>query len=103
MYLATGVEPTKETAFTSGWWSSASTAGLAPCTRFITPGGRPAWCSNWIAKVGVSGTFSEGFSTKVLPQAMANGHIHMGTMAGKLKGVDRKSTRLNSSHLGISY
>jgi hypothetical protein len=34
------------------------------------------------ARVGVSGTFSEGFSTKVLPQAMANGYIHSGTIAG---------------------
>ena len=24
---------------------------------------------------------------KALPQAMASGYIHMGTMAGKLKGV----------------
>ena len=40
-----------------------------------------------MARVGVSGTFSEGFSTKVLPQAMANGYIHIGTMAGKLNGV----------------
>ena len=40
-----------------------------------------------MARVGVSGTFSEGFRMKVLPQAMANGYIHMGTMAGKLKGV----------------
>ncbi len=35
----------------------------------------------------MSGTFSDGFNTKVLPQAMANGYIHIGTMAGKLKGV----------------
>jgi hypothetical protein len=33
------------------------------------------------------GSRSEGFSTKVLPQATAMGHIHSGTMAGKLKGV----------------
>ena len=33
------------------------------------------------------GTFSLGLSTKALPQAMARGYIHMGTMAGKLKGV----------------
>jgi hypothetical protein len=26
-------------------------------------------------------------STKVLPQAMATGNIHIGTMQGKLKGV----------------
>ncbi len=33
------------------------------------------------------GSRSDGLSTKVLPQATAMGHIHSGTMAGKLKGV----------------
>ena len=33
------------------------------------------------------GSFSEGLSTKVLPQAMASGYIHIGTIAGKLNGV----------------
>ena len=33
------------------------------------------------------GTFSDGFSTNVFPQASAIGNIHMGTMAGKLNGV----------------
>ena len=28
-----------------------------------------------------------GFNTKVLPQAIATGNIHMGTMTGKLNGV----------------
>ena len=33
------------------------------------------------------GSRSEGFSTKVLPQAMATGNIHNGTITGKLNGV----------------
>ena len=33
------------------------------------------------------GSRSDGFSTKVLPQASATGNIHIGTMAGKLNGV----------------
>ena len=33
------------------------------------------------------GSFSEGLSTNVLPQAIAIGNIHIGTMAGKLNGV----------------
>ena len=33
------------------------------------------------------GSFSDGLRTKVLPQAMALANIHIGTMAGKLKGV----------------
>ena len=36
---------------------------------------------------GAEGSFSEGFSTNVLPQAMALGYIHIGTIAGKLNGV----------------
>jgi hypothetical protein len=35
----------------------------------------------------VRGTLSDGFKTKVLPQAMAMGNIQSGTMKGKLKGV----------------
>src|ERR1039458_4666421 len=87
MYLATGVEPTKLTALTSGWWSRASTLALSPWMRFSTPGGRPASWRSSMARVGVSGTFSEGLRTNVLPQAMAKGYIHRGTIAGKLKGV----------------
>ena len=33
------------------------------------------------------GSFSDGFKTKVFPHAIAIGNIHMGTIAGKLKGV----------------
>ena len=33
------------------------------------------------------GSRSEGFSTKVFPQATATGYIHIGTIAGKLNGV----------------
>src|ERR1035437_10868202 len=86
MYFATGVEPTKLTALTSGWWSRALTLSLSPWIRFSTPGGSPASWSNSIERVGVSGTFSEGLRMKLLPQAMAKGGIHMGTMAGELKG-----------------
>src|SRR5688572_1913519 len=37
--------------------------------------------------MAVRGTLGEGFNTKVLPQAIASGYIHIGTMAGKLNGV----------------
>ena len=33
------------------------------------------------------GSRSDGFSTKLLPQASATGNIHIGTIAGKLNGV----------------
>src|SRR3712207_6885363 len=62
------------------------------------------------SQIDADGSFSLGFSTTVLPAAMATGKNHIGTMAGKLKGLitpttprDRKSTRLNSSHDNISY
>src|ERR1044071_1916201 len=38
-------------------------------------------------RAAVRGTLSDGFSTNVLPQAMAMGNIHSGTMNGKLNGV----------------
>ena len=37
--------------------------------------------------MAVSGTFSLGLRTNVLPHAMAMGYIHSGTIAGKLNGV----------------
>ena len=36
---------------------------------------------------GQDGSFSDGFKINVFPQAMAIGNIHIGTIAGKLKGV----------------
>ena len=87
MYSAIGVEPTKLTAFTRGSCSSVSTASLSPFTTFSTPGGRPASSASCAMNSALLGSRSEGFSTKVLPQATAIGHIHSGTMAGKLNGV----------------
>ena len=65
----------------------ASTARLPPWMMFKTPGGTPAWSASSANSMGVSGSCSEGLSTKVLPQTMAMGNIHSGIMAGKLKGV----------------
>src|SRR5919204_3755680 len=87
MYRATGVEPTKETALMSGCWRIASTATLSPWTTLKTPSGTPASFSSSAVKSDADGSFSDGFSTNVLPQAIAGAHIHMGTIAGKLNGV----------------
>jgi hypothetical protein len=38
-------------------------------------------------KLAADGSFSDGLRMNALPQAMASGYIHIGTMAGKLKGV----------------
>ena len=65
----------------------ASTASLSPCTTLSTPAGKPASWNSSQTSIEAEGSRSDGFSTKVLPQAMATGYIHIGTMAGKLKGV----------------
>src|SRR5919202_2918016 len=87
MYLAIGVEPTNDTAATSGWWSSASTASLSPCTTLNTPSGRPASAHSSATSSDADGSRSLGLSTNVLPQAIATGCIHIGTITGKLNGV----------------
>ena len=87
MYSAIGVEPTKLTAEMRGSCSSASTATLSPWTTLNTPSGKPASLSNFARYRLADGSRSEGFRMKVLPQAMAIGNIHIGTITGKLNGV----------------
>ncbi len=80
-------DPTKLTAAMSGWDRMASTADLSPCTTLRIPGGAPASSISSPSRTGTEGSFSEGLSTKALPQAMATPNIHIGIMAGKLNGV----------------
>ena len=49
--------------------------------------GQPRLGQQLASSSDADGSFSEGLSTNVLPQAMASGNIHIGTMAGKLNGV----------------
>src|SRR3954447_291883 len=70
-----------------GYARSASTATLSPWTTLKTPGGNPASANSSAQKTAADGSFSEGFKINVLPQAIAIGNIHIGTIAGKLKGV----------------
>ena len=86
MYLAIGVEPTKEIDCTSGWVSRPSTATLSPFSTLNTPSGSPASFHSSAIHSAEEGTFSLGFSTTVLPAAMASGKNHIGTIAGKLNG-----------------
>src|SRR5690606_41140214 len=83
MYSAMGVEPTKDSASTSGCAISASTVCLSPCTTLNTPSGRPASFSSSARRSDTEGSRSEGLSTKVLPQASATGNIQQGTIMGK--------------------
>ena len=87
MYFAIGVEPTNDTAATSGCSSSASTASLSPWTTLKTPSGSPASAHSSARIRAADGSRSLGLSTNVLPQAIATGNIHIGTIAGKLNGV----------------
>src|SRR4029450_10024374 len=86
MYLAIGVDPTKEIDSTSGCVSSPSTATLSPFSTLKTPSGSPASFHSSAIQRAAVGTFSLGFSTTVFPAAIAIGKNHMGTIAGKLNG-----------------
>ena len=65
----------------------ASTATLSPWITLSTPLGAPASIINSASRIGTEGSFSEGLRMKVLPTAMAMPNIHIGIIAGKLKGV----------------
>src|SRR4029079_14945122 len=65
----------------------ASTATLSPCTTLKTPSGSPASCHSRATTSYTDGSRSLGLSTNALPQAIATGCIHIGTMIGKLNGV----------------
>ena len=61
--------------------------GVGIVTTALFAAGAPASVSSSARRIGQPGSFSEGLSTKVLPQAIAIGNIHIGTIAGKLNGV----------------
>ena len=78
----------------------ASTTTLSPCTTLKIPSGKPAFLSK-SAKINETlGSLSEGFKIKAFPQAIAFGNIHIGTIAGKLKGVIPATT---PKGCGIEY
>mmetsp|Transcript_10135 Transcript_10135/g.38457 ORF Transcript_10135/g.38457 Transcript_10135/m.38457 type:complete len:200 (-) Transcript_10135:536-1135(-) len=78
--------PTKEMALILGSVHKKSTVRCVPWTTFSTPSGRPACCASSQSIMAAPGSFSDGFSTKVLPHVTARGNIQSGIMAGKLKG-----------------
>ena len=87
MCRATGVEPTNDTADTPGWSRRASTAVASPWTTVKIPSGSPASAHTSATSSEADGSRSDGFRMKALPQAMATGYIHIGTITGKLNGV----------------
>ena len=91
MWRAIGVEPTKETAATSGCARSRVDGHLVAVHDVAArrPAGRPRRPARR-ACMEADGSFSLGLRMKVLPQAMASGNIHIGTIAGKLNGRDAR-------------
>ncbi len=79
-------------ACTSGESRSASTATLSPCSTLNTPSGSPASLHSSATQIRAEGSFSLGLMTTVLPAAMAMGKNHIGTIAGKLKGLMMPTT-----------
>ena len=82
-----GVEPVKWMPARSRSGSSTfETARPSPCTRLMTPGGRPAASSSAIVQCAESAWVGEGFHTTTLPiSAGAVGRLP--PMAVKLNGV----------------
>src|SRR5210317_1848420 len=77
----------------SGLVNIASTDSLSPFTTLNTPSGNPASESSSANLIGQEGSFSDGFKMNVFPHAIAIGNIHIGTIAGKLKGVMPATTK----------
>ena len=65
----------------------ASTTSLSPLITLNTPSGNPASFNNSASLNAHDGSFSDGFRINEFPHAIAIGNIHIGTIAGKLKGV----------------
>ena len=88
MYLAIGVEPTKEIAATSGMVEQRVDGLLVAVHDVEHAVGEPRLRRRARrSRLETLGSRSEGLSTNVLPVAIAIGCIHIGTMIGKLNGV----------------
>src|SRR5204863_3969491 len=108
----TGPDPVKLIAFTRS--SSTITSPISadgPTSTVSHPAGRPASASSSASSSAESGVADAGLSTTAQPAASAGASLCATRLSGKLKGEiapalaagDRKSTRLNSSHVEISY
>ena len=87
MYFAIGVDPTKDIDLMLDSSNIASTTSLSPCITLKTQLGNPASFSNSAIIIEAVGSVGLGFKMKQLPDAIAKGYIHMGTITGKLNGV----------------
>ena len=70
----TAVEPVKlRPANCSCCQRPAATSAPEPCTRLITPGGKPASSNTRMTTSVLSAAFSDGFQTTVLPISAGDG------------------------------
>ncbi|GIT40212.1 MAG: hypothetical protein Ct9H300mP9_0620 [Candidatus Neomarinimicrobiota bacterium] len=77
-----------------------STASREPFTTLKTPSGNPDSFKYSAILSAEKGVCSDGFKIKQFPTVMANGIIHNGTIAGKLKGVIPATTPSGSCVFG---
>ncbi len=83
----TSVEPVKATLSTPGWATSAAPVAPSPVTMFTTPAGRPTSAQISAKASAVSGVYSAGFSTTVLPAASAGATFQASISSGKFHGI----------------
>ena len=75
---------------------------MSPWTTLNTPSGNPASESHLAINKDGEGSLSDGFKIKQFPQTNATGNIHIGTIAGKLKGVIPATTPSDCLTLKLS-
>ena len=68
-------------------WSLKRWRPSPPLRTVKTPSGTPASLRSSATNSEALGSFSDGLRMNVFPAAIAFGYIHIGTIAGKLKGV----------------
>ena len=72
--------------------ASALPVSISPCTRLITPAGRPASCQIFNTSSATLGVNSLGLNTMVLPAISAGTIWPLGKCPGKLYGPNTATT-----------
>jgi hypothetical protein len=70
-----------------GMLTSAAPVAPSPVTMLSTPGGRPASRQSSAKAMALSGVYSAGFSTTVLPAASAGATFQASISSGKFHGM----------------
>jgi hypothetical protein len=94
--LPTAVEPVNAMQSTSRCSASSLPGSPAPGTTLNTPAGMPASYASCATRIAVSGDFSDGFSTTLLPAASAGPNFHAAIRIGKFHGTTAATTPTGS-------